>query len=432
MKQKIGISIVIVLYLLLVYTTWDNSMKVSPDGRTILAFWHTYNDEEETVLREIIKEWESKPENSKYMIRPVRIPFEGHKEKIRTALTVGHGPDMARVDWSFVCELAQKNAVVNLDSLGFRELANEYLQAPLNSCLVDGSYYGLPDQSNCVALFYNRGMFKEASLIDPDSTSYEEDLKALPKTWDDLITIGEKITNKEKDQYAFAMTNTLWWNLPFLNTFGAKVISEDGKKCQLNSPEAIAAIELMASLYNKGVEAGAWRSGAITPEQGFVNNKYAMIFTGPWNLARFDSLKGQLDYGVALIPAGPNGSSSNIGGTDVVIFKDGEKEDTDRVKFSYSFLTYFTNAQNQLNWCKNLNQIPINMGTYDLLTFEDRNLNVFMEQMKLTQPNPVVRDFGMMEDLINPEVEAVLTGQKTATEALNSAAKKIEERILAD
>jgi multiple sugar transport system substrate-binding protein len=428
MKEKIGISVAIILYLLLVVVTWDDSLKTSPDGRTILAFWHTYNDEEEGILRDIIKNWEALPENSKYMIRPVRIPFEGHKEKIRTALTVGHGPDMARVDWSFVCELAQKNAVVNLDSLGFRELAKDYLQAPLKSCLVGGSYYGLPDQSNCVALFYNRGMFKEAGLMSA-SASHKDELRALPKSWDELITVGEKLTDKSKDQYAFAMSNTLWWNLPFLNTFGARVISEDGKSCELNSPASIAAVELMASLYNKGVEAGAWRSGAITPEQGFVNNKYAMIFTGPWNLARFDSLK-ELDYGVALIPAGPNGSSSNIGGTDVVIFKDNEKEDTDRVKFAYSFLTYFTNAQNQLTWCKQLNQIPINMGTYDLLTFEDKNLNVFMEQMKLTQPNPVVRDFGMMEDIVNPEIEAVLTGQKTATEALNSAAKKIQERVL--
>lgn len=433
MKEKHWLIIALIGYLALVYVSWDSSVKVSPDGRLFLTFWHTYNDQEEQVLRSIIKKWEALPENAKYTVRPVRIPFEGHKEKIRTALTVGQGPDMARVDWSFVCELARKNAATDLGLLGFDKIADQYLEAPLKSCYVDGKYHGLPDQSNCVAFFYNRTLFKEAGLIDKDAApDPQEYLRVLPKTWEDLKNIGPKLTNKEKGQYAFAMTNTLWWNLPFFNTFGARIISEDGKKCELGSEAAIKTVEMMAELHKEGIEAGAWRAGAITPEQGFVNNKYAMIFMGPWNLARFSGLGAQLDFGVGLIPAGPNGSSTNVGGTDVVIFKDRDNPEkiTERIKFSYSFLTFFTNAQNQVEWCQKLNQIPINMGAYDLVKFEDKNLGIFMEQMKLAGANPVVKDFGLMEDMVNPEIEAILSGQKKASEALKIAAQKIQTRLL--
>jgi len=157
-----------------------------------------------------------------------------------------------------------------------------------------------------------------------------------------------------------------------------------------------------------------------------------MIFMGPWNLARFSGLGAQLDFGVGLIPAGPNGSSTNVGGTDVVIFKDRDEPEklTERIKFSYSFLTFFTNAQNQVEWCQKLNQIPINMGAYDLVKFEDKNLGIFMEQMKLAGANPVVKDFGLMEDMVNPEIEAILSGQKQASEALKIAAEKIQTRLL--
>ncbi|NLF97371.1 MAG: extracellular solute-binding protein [Candidatus Riflebacteria bacterium] len=417
MSEKKIMIIAVIAYIALVFVCWDDSIATSPDGRTILTFWHTYNDQEEQVLRSIIKDWESA--NPKFTVRPVRIPFDGHKPKLRTALTVGQGPDMARVDWSFVCELARKNAVVDLDTLGFAKIRDQYLEAPLETAYIDGKYYGIPDQSTCVAMFYNRQMFRDAGLLAEDTSA-----PVVPQTWEEFIEVGKKLTDKSKDQYAFAMTNTLWWNLPFFNSYGARIISEDGKKCVIDSEAGVQALEMMASLVNEHkVEAGAWRPGAISPEQGFVNGKYAMIFMGPWNLAKFANTK--MDYGVGLIPGGTKGTSTNVGGTDVVIFKG-----TKYAAECYDFLAFFTSAENQKIWCTQLNQLPINLGAYDLVSFEDPHLMMFMEQMKHAGPNPVVKDYSLLEDLVNPEVEAVLSGQKTAKEALSAAQKKVQERLI--
>ena len=417
MSEKKIMIVAVIAYIALVFVCWDDSIATSPDGRTILTFWHTYNDQEEQVLRAIIKDWEGA--NPKFTVRPVRIPFDGHKAKLRTALTVGQGPDMARVDWSFVCELARKNSVVDLDTLGFAKIRDQYLAAPLEAAYIDGKYYGIPDQSTCVAMFYNRQMFRDAGLLPEDPSA-----PVVPQTWEEFIEVGKKLTDKSKDQYAFAMTNTLWWNLPFFNSYGARIISEDGKKCVIDSEAAVQTLEMMASLVNEHkIEAGAWRPGAISPEQGFVNGKYAMIFMGPWNLAKFANTK--MDYGVGLIPGGTKGTSTNVGGTDVVIFKG-----TKYAAECYNFLSFFTNAENQKRWCSELNQLPINLGAYDLVSFEDPHLMMFMEQMRHAGPNPVVKDYSLLEDLINPEVEAVLSGQKTAKEALAAAQVKVQERLI--
>lgn len=428
MNERKIMIVAVIAYLALVFVCWDDSITTSPDGRTILTFWHTYSDLEEKVLRDIIKDWEA--QNPKFAIRPVRIPFDGHKPKLRTALTVGQGPDMARVDWSFVCELAYKNAVVDLDTLGFDKIRSQYLKAPLETTFVNGHYYGIPDQTTCVAMFYNRSLFKEAGLIpkaeedgQPFDVAAEAD-RVVPKTWEEFIEVGKKLTDVSKGQYAFAMLNTLWWNLPFLNSYGARIISEDGKTCVLDNEAAIQAVKMMASLTSEHkIEAGAWRPGAISPEQGFVNGKYAMIFMGPWNLAKFKNAK--MDFGVALIPGGTAGSSTNVGGTDVVVFKSSKYQQE-----CYNFLTFFTNAQNQKRWCMELNQLPINLGAYDLVKFDDPYLGMFMEQMKHAGSNPIVKDFGLLEDLVNPEIEAVMSGQKTAEDALKSAARKVQERLL--
>jgi ABC-type glycerol-3-phosphate transport system substrate-binding protein len=89
MNERRIIVLAVIAYMALVFVCWDDSIATSADGRTILTFWHTYSDLEEQVLRDIIKSWEQK--NPKFTVRPVRIPFDGHKPKLRTALTVGQG-----------------------------------------------------------------------------------------------------------------------------------------------------------------------------------------------------------------------------------------------------------------------------------------------------------------------------------------------------
>jgi len=383
----------------------------TPDGRTILTFWHTYNEEEEKIFKGLVTDWEK--DNASWTIRPVRLPFDGHKPKLRTALTVGRGPDMARVDWSFVCELGRKNALVDLETFGFSKIRDTYLQAPLGTNLIDGVYRGFPEQTNCVALFYNKKMFREAGL-DPETP---------PRTWEEFIDVGKKLTNA-KGEFGFAMDNTLWWTLPFPNGFGATVIASDGKTCLLDGKEAIAAMELKSSLFNTHkIEAGAWRAGSITPEQGFINGKYAMIFCGPWNLPKFGS--SGIDFGVALIPAGPAGSSSNVGGNNVVILKSSRHPQQ-----CYNFLAWFTSAPVQARWCQALQQVPINLAAYDLVTFDNPHLKVFMEQLKTSKSNPVVTNYEVLEDIVNPEMEAIITGQKTAAAALANAARKVEKKVL--
>lgn len=430
MKEKICIIAVVIAYAVLCWFCWGSSstMNVTEDGKTILTFWHTYGDDEEVILRSVIANWEKLPENASFTVRPVRIPFEGHKPKIRTALTVGQGPDMARVDWSFVCELARKNSVANLGDFGFDSIKNQYLEAPLNACCVDEKYYGLPDQSNCVALFYNRSIFKELNLLPQDSNFKVGELingKPFPKTWAEFAEFAKQFKDSSKGREAFAIMNTLWWNLAILNTYNAKVVN--GTTCVIDSPASMEALEMLANLYKTGIEAGGWKPGAITPEQGFVNGKYAMILMGPWNLKRFkEDLK--LDFGIALIPGGHKAedTSSNVGGTDVVIFNDKPKE---RQEASYRFLTYFTNAENQADWCLKLNQLPINNGAYNKVKFEDEHQKAFMAQMKKTKPNPVVKDFGLLESIVNPEIETILQGSKTAKDGIASIQTRVQELL---
>ena len=375
-----------------------------------LTIWETYNDEEHPVFKEMVRRFEETHEG--VTIDVVRLPFAGAEPKIQTALTTRTEPDIARVDVSFLPKLARKNAIAVLDDYVPAEYLVDVFPVALKSCMYEGSLYGLPDQTNGLCLFYNRELFREAGL-DPDRA---------PATWDELIAYGKKLTRREDGVFGLGLRNSLWWSFPFFNTYGAEFLSDDGARCLLNSPEGIAAFQLKVDLFAKhGIEGGAWRAGGIQNDLGFQNGRYAMVMNGPWAV---ESLKRTgIDFGVGLIPAGPAGSHTNVGGNDLVIFKS-----CPNPELAVEFLMFVANEENQRNWALTLGQIPVNLKAMDAITSDEHPyLAVFVEQMRSAIPRPPTPYYPEIENLMIPEMQAALDGSKTVKAALDVAVAEIDK-----
>lgn len=377
-----------------------------------LTVWQTYNDEEHPVFKEIVARFEAS--HPGVTIEVVRLPFAGAEPKIQTALTTRTEPDIARVDVSFLPKLASKNALLALDEYVSQEYLADIFPVALQSCMYDGQLYGLPDQTNGLCLFYNREMFRAAGL-DPDRP---------PATWDEVITYGKRLTDKDEGIFGIGLTNSLWWSLPFFYTYGADLLSDDLMHCTLNSPEAIQAFQLKVDMFARhGIEGGAWRAGGITGDVGFQNGRYAMIFNGPWAV---ESLKRTgIDFGVGLIPAGPAGSHTNVGGNDLVVFRS-----TDKPELAAEFLMFVANEENQRHWATTLGQIPVNTKAMDAITSEEHPyLSTFVEQMRTAIPRPPTPYYPEIENLFIPEMQAALDGTKSVEDALNTAVGEVDKLL---
>jgi ABC-type glycerol-3-phosphate transport system substrate-binding protein len=375
-----------------------------------LIIWESYNDEEHSVFMEIVNAYLKTHPDIKIEVQ--RIPFTGMEQKILTALAAKSTPDIARVDYAFVAKLADKNALVPIGEDEIGELKEQLIEAALEANRYKGTLYGLPDQATCLVLFYNPKILKEAGVEKP------------PETWEEFVKIGRRITDPERGIYAFGMHNSLWWTFPFFFSFGAKFLSEDGKRCLLDSKEAIEAFTLKVDLYRKyKIEAGAWKAGAVNPDMGFRNGKYAMIFSGPWSVK---SLKaGNIPFKIALIPEGPAGSRTVTGGTNMVIFRREKKF------LALDFLRYLLSPEVQAKWANELGQIPVNKGAFPLVdTLKHPELKVFLKQMETAVPRPPIPTYSEIELIFNGEMEAALSGQKSPEEALKSAVSKVNREIL--
>lgn len=366
-----------------------------------LTIWESYNDEEHAVFMEIVKAFE---ESTGIKVQVQRIPFFGMESKILTALATGSEPDIARVDLAMVAKLATRGAVKNIGNFDTSEL----LPVALKSVEIDGKLYGIPDQVNCLALFYNKKLFKEKGIKPPD-------------TWEEFVKAGKKLTDKKKNIYGFAMRNTLWWHLPFFYGFGARLM-KDGR-FTLDTPEAVEALKFIKKLYDNGIEAGAWKPGAVDPDMGFQNGKYAMVFNGPWKIK---SLKGaNIPFGIVPVPRGKYGRPTPIGGTDMVIFKRSKHTEE-----SLKFLQFLVSENIQTLWANKLGQLPVNVKSMENIDYERHPyIKIFAEAIKEAVPRPIIPDYQGVENIVNPEIESALFGKKTPEKALKDATRRVNEEI---
>jgi len=411
-------------------------------GRNDILVWHSYGPDEAKFFESIVDEWNARTEENRvgagFRVHVAQIPWMGQESKYRTSLIAGSPPDIGRVDTPFIPELSYNGVledikpIMDAESKALSaEVRLDYVPAAMESNVIKDKsgvehVYGFPDQTNGACLFFNKDLFRQAGL-DPEKP---------PKTWEEFLEYAKKLTNKERDVFGFGMDNSLWWTFPFFNTYGAKFLSDDGTKCLLNSPEAQAALQFKVDLFQKHkVEGGAWASGGQNTETGFMNGRYAMILMGPWNVSRFRSAK--INFGVALVPAGPKGTSTNVGGTNMVIFKKPGRT-PEQLKACYAFLRYLTSPDVQARFGTKLEQIPVNLKAYDRIKLDDpekdKILKTFMEQMKTAQPRPKVLKYSQLETIINPEMESAIVGPekggKTVEQALKNAMERIDNEAL--
>jgi multiple sugar transport system substrate-binding protein len=387
--------------------------KAEQTGPVTLTYWQTYNDDENTLFAELVEEYQAA--HPGVTIKTTRLPFMGAEPKILTALATRTTPDIARVDGSFVPKLATRNALLNLDEIGLGDIKKDLHPVALSSCLVNGNTYALPEQVNGLCLFYNKDLFRGAGL-DPEDP---------PDSWAEFITVGRKLTDPEGGVFGFGMRNSLWWTFPFFNTYGARFLSDDGGRCVLNGPEGVEAFQLKVDLYRKyEIEGGGWRAGGVRDDMGFQNGKYAMIFSGPWAVKTLQT--AGIDFGVGLIPRGPAGTSTNVGGNDLVIFRSCQ-----RPKAALEFLAFMASEEVQTRWANRLGQIPVNVRAEEHLDFDQHPyLKVFVEQMKTAIPRPPIADYDELENIMNPEMQAALDGTKSAQKALDDAVRRINREVL--
>jgi len=343
--------------------------------------------------------------NPNVKIERTAIPFADLKTKLLQGATAGQLPDVAVIDNPDHQAFASLGILADLtEHVTAWGQAQSYFDGPWASTMWQGKNYGIPDNSNCLVLWYLSDVTNAAS-VNP------------PTTWDELKSAAAALTSGDRFGLAVSAVKseegTFQW-LPFLWETGEDIgtIDSDGGH---------RALQLWVDL----VSAGNMSKGVLGWTQGdvkgqFENGKAAMMINGPWQIPTLKQEAPDLKWNVVTLPVDKQGASI-LGGENYSIIKSSKNVDA-----AWDLLAWTQQPENLKPYLTEAGKLPSRQDLADDPTWTgDPVLNVFIEQLKVAKPRAYGDKYPEISAAIQEAIQAAVSGQTDAASALADASKTI-------
>ncbi|MFI1336339.1 ABC transporter substrate-binding protein [Streptomyces sp. NPDC020845] len=180
---------------------------------------------------------------------------------------------------------------------------------------VDGKVYGIPRTGYSMGLIYNRKLFEKAGL-DPDKP---------PTTWEEVRADAKKIAELGGGTIGYAdysAQNQGGWHFTAeLYSQGGDVVSPDGKKATINTPEGRAVLQNLHDMRWADDSMGSKQLLILNDVQQLMGSgKLGMYLAAPDNIPILVKEKGG-DYKDLAIAPMPGGKGTLIGGDGYMFHK---------------------------------------------------------------------------------------------------------------
>ncbi|AFY74607.1 ABC-type sugar transport system, periplasmic component [Synechococcus sp. PCC 7502] len=406
---------------LLCLCIWISGCSFQPSNNKIhLTLWQGVNP---PTNRQVLQKLVDKFNQSQNQIF-VESLYVGQADqqipKILAAVVGKAVPDLLWYNPTLTGRLVELDAIRSLDDLlAVSPIKDQLDPAMLSTMQLNGHIWSMPFSANNVAIFYRPSLFTAAGV------------KNLPQTWDEFEVVAQKLTRDTNgdgviDQHGIFLplgkgefTVFVW--LPFLWSADGDMLAD--QKPQLNSPQAVAALQLWLDLIQS-------QAALLSqPERGyeednFVAGKVAMQISGSWAL-RYMGQKG-IDFGVMPIPRDRN-SATAIGGENLFLFK----SNPEREQAAWKFAEYVASEEFQTTFATETGYLPINLraqknDAYAKYINDQPEIDIFIKQMSSGHTRPLVADYPRISESIGRAIEATLLQKSTPAEALASAQSNLE------
>lgn len=329
-----------------------------------------------------------------------------------------------------VHELMDLDAIVPFDDVVSTEEEKQWLgsfyPALMENGVVDGKTYGVPFQRSTIVMYYNKDLFRAAGL-DPDKP---------PTTWEELAEVGAALTKKNTDgnveQWGAMIPSTgypYWMFGALTKQQGQVLMNQEGNETYFNAPKVVDALNYWKDL---GGEYGVMPEGTIewgTLRQNFLEQKTAIMWHSTGNLTTVKN-NAEFDFGVAMLPAGSE-LGSPTGGGNFYLFKDASEEE--RVA-SLKLVRFMTSPEKAALWSKETGYMGVSPDAYQVPELAEYVESfppaaIARDQLQHATAELSTHQAGRVRKLLDDAIQATLSGQSTAEDALNSAQKQAD-RIL--
>ncbi len=399
-------------------------------AQTEIQWWHAMGGVNGERVDKIAADFNAT--QSDYKIVPV---YKGNYTETMTAaiaaFRAGEQPAIVQVfEVGTASMMAAKGAIYPVEQLmadmGESFDKGDYLPAVISYYQTpDGQLLSMPFNSSTPVLWYNKDALDAAGA-------------KVPATWDEVKEAAQKLVdNGMKCGFSFGWQSwvmienySAWHNLPI----GTKENGFAGFDTELvfNNDAVVNRLQAVADMQEGNLFVYGGRRGDSLPM--FTNGECGMWMNSS---AYYGGIKKQakFNFGQTMLPldtaVADKPQNSIIGGATLWVLAGKSKEEYQGVA---KFLKYLSTPEVQAWWHQETGYVPITTAAYELSKsqgFYESNpgTDTAIKQLSLNTPTPNSKglrfgNFVQIRDIINEEMEALWSGQKTARQAMDDAVSR--------
>ncbi|AJY44807.1 ABC transporter substrate-binding protein [Martelella endophytica] len=310
---------------------------------------------------------------------------------------------------------------------------DKYVPGTLESAKVDGRLVQLPRVTDVSNLYYRKSLYADPANQEAWKEKYGTDL-APPKTYDefrDQVIFFADPPNLYGTAFAGKDEGMSGRFMEILRANGGDMFDDEFHPT-FNSPEGVAALQWFIDVYDAGaVPAGTVNYTWDDIGQAMAAGQLALDLDWPGFAAFFadpSSSKISDDLGYAVAPAGTSGHGGGWSGSHSFSVT----QDCDNKDAAVSFAVFMTNDESELMEAKAGN-LPTRTATYDeVIAWFNENgkenlaemFQVWQESLADARTPPLIPEWIQVSNVLWPELQAAIVGEKTPQDALDDAAEQ--------
>lgn len=313
-----------------------------------IEYWQYFFDARVTAMEQLIENFEAA--NPDITVKMTHFPYADYRTKVAAAIPAGEGPDVVQLFYGWLNDYINADLIQPLPESNFPAAKIDAEFFPMVGAMKrNGQYFALPTAVRSLALFYNTRLFKAAGIDGPPTTLDEmvETAKALTERdgAGNITTVGITTGMTAQDHH--------WFREVLVRQFGGDPYKDDYQTVNYNDDAGLAALNFYSGLEK---EHGVTASGFMDePQAAFKAGRAGMHIDGSFRIGSLNKIRG-LEWGVAELPAGPDGTQSNYSSYWVNAIT--TKAEGERYDAAVKFMEYLTSDEAMQVWLDVVGELP--------------------------------------------------------------------------
>lgn len=301
----------------------DSSGKPAEEVKLAFSIWGS--DDHKKMYQELAAKFKETHPNVSVEVQT--IPFNDYQQKLSIMLSSRTAPDIGWLSDTMIPQFLHSGQLADVSAIQ-SDAAYAYgdiFPLTLQPLMKDGKLYGVPFSTPPTMIFYNKTMFEKkglktpAQLVQEGKWNYDEMLRSAKALTDPSQGVyGVKLVREWK-----SWSSTLY---SLIKAQGADLLSKDGSKFLLNTPQGEKALQMYYDMMFKD---------GVHPKPGdqltFESGKLGMFRDVYSSVTKARAIK-DFDWDIAPMPQGPGGSGAWVGFAGYTVFE-GSKHPKEAVEF---------------------------------------------------------------------------------------------------